>query len=147
MKRFAHGLPGLSAILWTFALLLFLAGCFQRDIQGAAVSGKVSIDGIPLSQGSISFIPTDGTKGPVGGGEIKDGRYDIPSSVVIGTNRVEIRGRIRTGRMVEAIPPAQPGSMVEEMKEAVPPKFNSRSALKVTVESGENLLDFPLETK
>jgi hypothetical protein len=57
--------------------LMGMTGCGSGDGSGIAVSGKVSFDGKPLSDGSISFIPIEGTNGPTVGSGIKDGSFSI----------------------------------------------------------------------
>jgi hypothetical protein len=54
-----------------------LLGCGSGDGTGVAISGKVSFDGSPLSDGSISFIPIEGTSGPSVGSDIRNGSFSI----------------------------------------------------------------------
>ena len=54
--------------------LLWLAGCSGNE---AEVSGTVRLDGELIQEGSINFIPVEGTKGPGVGAVIKDGKYHI----------------------------------------------------------------------
>ena len=58
----------------------------------ASVSGMVTFDGEPLSEGVIRFIPTEGTTGPQVTGVISNGAFELPEShgPVVGTHRVEI---------------------------------------------------------
>jgi hypothetical protein len=69
----AFGLRSLVAIL--------LVGCGEGDgLDRVAVSGKVTLDGRPLAQGSIQFIPKDGDSRAAAHGEVVDGSYSIPAS-------------------------------------------------------------------
>lgn len=95
------------------ALLLVLAtGCGGST----RVQGTVSLDGVPLSDGSISFEPADGA-GPSFGAAIANGRFQVPAQtpVTAGTKRVRIRGSIKTGKQVPAGPPHPPSTMTDEV--------------------------------
>jgi hypothetical protein len=124
-------------------MLLLVAGCGGDGATRGAVSGKITLDGKPLASGSILFTPIQGTRGTATGGIIKNGAYQISASTgpAIGWNRVKIRATRNTGKMVPK-PFSPPGQMVEEVAEAVAPKFNSDSVLKVDVKPGENTADF-----
>ena len=137
-------------IVFCLTLLLLGAGCGQRGANRAAVHGEVTLDGRPLEQGSILFVPADGAKGAVAGGPIEEGRYQISQSngVALGWTRVEIRAVRKTGKMVPK-PMARLDSheMVEEYAEAIPPRFNSASTLKIEVRPADNVADFKLASK
>jgi len=128
--------------------MLLAAGCGRSSPDRGSVSGEVTLDGKPLEQGGILFVPIEGTKGTVAGGQIVDGKYALSGEdgPAVGTNRVEIRAQKKTGKM-EQKPLAPPGVMVERMVEAVPPRFNSASTLKTEIEPGENQADFQVESK
>ena len=68
--------------------------------------------------------------------------YDIPKEAgpVVGQNRVEIRGVKKTGRMVPNH--MAPGTMREELVEALPVEVNSKSQLVREVVAGTNNIDF-----
>jgi hypothetical protein len=124
-------------------MLLLLAGCDGGGKERGALSGKVNLDGKPLANGSILLTPIQGTHGTATGCPIENGRYELSAAVgpAIGWNRVEIRAVRNTGKMIPK-PFAPPGQMIPEQVEAVAPKFNSQSTLKVEVKPGENAADF-----
>jgi len=129
-------------------LLSGLSGCGGSSGPArGAVRGRVTVDGQPASKGVISFVPTGGTTGPSSGGTIEDGSYEIESrhGPVVGQQRVTIRAFRPTGRKVEAGPPAPPGTMVDKIKQFLPPKYNTKSELTVEIQPGSNDLDFDLE--
>jgi hypothetical protein len=134
-------------IVLCLPLLFLLAGCGKVG-NHAAIHGTVTLDGKPLERGSILFEPTGETKGAVTGGEIKDGRYDLPRSIgpAIGWNRVRIMAVRRTGRMLPN-PMGPPGSMNEVYEGAVAARFDTESILKVEVHAGDNAADFAAESK
>jgi hypothetical protein len=96
------------------------------------VEGKVTLDGKALTSGAIDFEPADG-RGKLTGGDIKEGGYriEIPSAQAQGTSIVRIVSPQPTGRKVLAGPPAPAGAMIDEIAEAVPAQYNTRSTLKV----------------
>ncbi len=61
-------------------------------VERAAVSGTVTVNGEPLSWGTITFLSKKGKHAPVGWGRIRHGKYSIPaaSGAVTGENRVVI---------------------------------------------------------
>lgn len=76
-----------------FTTLLTCLGCSDSRPARVTVSGKVLIDGEPLSQGNIKFVP-EGAR-PSAGTIAEDGRftltcYDGNDGVVPGTHRVQI---------------------------------------------------------
>jgi hypothetical protein len=122
------------------ALCLMIAGCGGRRIDQGAVHGEVKLDGKPLAAGSILLAPLPGTKGQASGGPIENGRYQVAGAAV-GWNRVEIHGLRKTGKQVLK-PFAQHGETVDEVAEAIAPRFNSESDLKIEIKPGENTADF-----
>ncbi len=136
-------------VLWAVAGLLALPGCGgSSGPQRANAAGKVTFDGQPVEQGAISFAPMGNTTGPSSGGEIIDGHYSIARAVgpVVGTHRVEIQAMRRTGRQIESGPPAPPGTMVDEVEQFIPAKYNSQSELTAEISAGKNTVHFELAT-
>lgn len=130
-------------------VLLFLAmGCGKGAANRSTISGEVTLDGMPLEQGSIMFTPIEDTKGVVAGGQIQNGRYrfDEATGPAIGTNRVEIQAMRKNGAMVPR-PMGAPGEMIEGSDQAVAAKFNSESTLKIEVKPGENTANFDATSK
>lgn len=139
----------LRRVLVSSLLLLLLGapGCGD-GVPRATVSGEVLLDGQPLSQGAIKFVPMEGTTGVVTGTEIKDGRYELPQAAgaAPGWNRVEITAVKKTGEMVQD-PLGPIGSKIEMETSAIAPRFNSGSELKVEIQPGDNTHDFKVESK
>ncbi len=138
----------LAAVLASLCVAM-LFGCGKSSShERAAVCGKVLLDGKDVSEGVIAFYPTGTSKGPAAGASIKDGRYKIAeqNGPVIGTNRVEIRIPKRTGRKTRV---PLPGSeeMIDQILEAAPDCYNTRSTLTANVEIKGNVFDFSLHSK
>ncbi len=130
-------------------LVLIAAGCDKRKgPPRAAVSGRVTLDGQEIVQGSIAFKTVGPHAGLAAGGPIQNGRYAIEKDrgPVVGENRVEIKSVRKTGRQVQA-PLADPGRMTDEIVEAVPARYNSQSTLEREVKAGDNQFDFELESR
>jgi hypothetical protein len=130
-------------------VLLCCCGCRpSSSSHRAAASGKVTLDGAEIADGTIAFYPMGDVKGPSTGGPIKDGRYSIAAAQgpTIGRNRVEIRAARKTGRQVQA-PMSDRGTLIDETAEAVPVCYNAQSTLTTEIASGENVLDYQLTCK
>ena len=128
--------------------LAIVSGCAERDTQHGHVRGLVSIDGVPLAQGSILWIPVDGNLGTTTGGTIADGHYELrgDEGPAVGWNRIEIRSPRKSGRMIPK-PLAPPGEMVEADEEGVAKRFNTSSRLRVHVPQGKSTHDFEVESR
>src|SRR5438128_674443 len=89
--------------------ILAVVGCGKNTVE---VRGTVTVDGTPIFEGMISFEPIDG-QGTTTGGIIKDGNYELVGNAeaVPGQKIVRIVGLRKTGKMVEAGPPAPKGTM------------------------------------
>ncbi len=129
-------------------LVSSIAGCGSGGL-GVAVSGKVSLDGQPIQDGTIQFVPIEGTQGPTAGGTIKEGAYSIPrdGGPVPGKYRVEISSFADVkdatekemagalfGRPATDMP--KTAQVQKIRKNIVPTKFNETSELKTDVPQG-----------
>lgn len=127
--------------------LLLLAGCGQAS-QRADLEGTVTLDGKPLAEGRIKFIPQPDTGGPSAGAKIAEGRFSIARAKGIfpGMFRVEITASRKTGRKVEN--PIAPGNFFAETVQYLPSRYNRQSELtaEVTTE-GPNQFEFVLSSQ
>jgi len=138
MHRLAKAILVISCVA-----MIGVAGC-QNGPRRAQVSGTVLVDKVPLLEGTISFVPTDGNEGPETGGAINDGRYSISvaQGAVIGKNKVIIRGFRKTGRKVPDI--MNKSVLVDERVKALGPEFNDNTTLVRDIQDGKNELNFDL---
>ena len=122
------------------ALVLVLAGCGDGLVE---VRGKVTYNGKPVENGTITFEPED-RSGPSRGQAIEAGAYHLtgPNRLTPGPKTVRIQGFGPTGRKVSTAPGSK--QMVDEMGQYIPAKYNDKSTLKATVEDGKPL-DFDLK--
>jgi len=123
-------------------LLALVAACSSQTT--ATVRGKVTLDGTPLDDATISFVPTAGGARQSAWTTIKGGEYSIVEKDGLGTGpfRVEIRALRPTG---EKPNPNEP-TMVPS-KEIISGRYNSNSALTVEIKPGANTADFALTSK
>jgi hypothetical protein len=120
-------------------VILCMVGCGPNGAARAPVHGTVRLDGQPLTNGNILFVPIDGNSGSTTGGLIQDGSYALQddASPSPGWNRVEIRSVRKSGRRVPK-PLAPPGELMDEEVEGIAEQFNVNSTLKVELVSGKD---------
>lgn len=120
-----------------------LAGC-SGDAALGTVSGKVTLDGQPLADGTIAFNSVDG-KSPTAGGKITDGNYSV--EVPKGAQKVIINSAkvVGTRPAYEGDPNSPVINITEEI---LPEKYSSPLKTELTVEvSGKSMTkDFPLSS-
>jgi len=123
------------------ACLVSLAGCGPT---GARVSGRVTLDGSPLDDATITFVPMAGGQRQAAWTTIKGGQYAIASKDGLGSGqfRVEIRALRSVGEKSNQNDPT-----LVNAKEAVPSRYNSKSELVVEIKPGENIAGFELKSK
>ena len=137
-------------------LFLFVTGISSTMFTGCkndglhAVSGTVLLDGTPLAEGTIAFMPS-GENGVSAGASIKDGTYSA---------------RISPGKMIVKIyserhltpeevneyntNPMTKGSLTPAeavIKQVIPAIYNERSNLTVEIQEGRKDLNFQLESQ
>jgi hypothetical protein len=126
------------------AAVALLAGCGG----GGSVSGKVTLDGQPLTSGTVTFHPI--ASGPVAIGTIgSDGRYELavgqdrsvpPGEYLVTVEATEPVAAEPTPAKGPPRPPAAP-------KRITPAKYADRATtdLRFTVKPGGNKIDLELK--
>lgn len=121
--------------------LAALAGC--GGATTGTVSGEVTLDDQPLKEGLIRFVPADGkTAGP--DAPITDGKFSV-SGVPVGEVKVEITSFKVTGTRKVYDTPDSP--TVDVGKQIIPPRYNTQTELKMTVQGGSQEKKFTLKGK
>ncbi|QDU29758.1 hypothetical protein ETAA8_48730 [Anatilimnocola aggregata] len=137
----------ISLASWGLGLILLgsFLGCGS---SATTVQGTVTFDGQPVEQGMIVFEPADGA-GPVAGGPIQNGEYQIgsESNIAPGNMIVRIRAMRATGKKIPAGPPAPDGTMVDEIQQYIPHVYNDSSNLSAQVEEGSITQNFDLRSQ
>jgi hypothetical protein len=132
--------------------LLALVGCTDPSatvdqLPRKAVSGTVTFDGQPLSEGKIQFEPVKGAQGKttIAVGDIIDGKYSINATIgpVAGTYKVIISSQ----PLVKITPGESPGPVPKMPPEKIPSQFNSSSTLtKEVTNDPAQTIDFDLKS-
>lgn len=156
-----------AAWLAVVALLLTLPACGRSRPSVAPVSGRITLDGKPVTTGVVFFYPETGR--PATGPIDTDGRYRLSTftptdGALPGSHRVVIESRAvptappRTTRQAGPPPPGTPADIAQEWTSGtlsaaatefewfVPKRFAAESTtpLRAVVESGRNIIDFTL---
>jgi hypothetical protein len=138
----------LFLLLAAIFLLPTCLGCNRSGLDLQELSGVVSLDGRPIENGSIRFLPVAGD-GLASGCVITAGRYRIPLAKGLppGKYRVQISAADQRGIDPHA-PPPKMGEEGAPLKELVPEKYNARTELQVEVKSGgRNVFDFAMNSR
>ncbi len=134
-------------------LIVMLCGVFLFSMPGCghkgrvAVEGTVTLEGQPLHQAQIEFIPKPGTAAPTVGGDIVNGKFAIPpdKGPLVGKYRVKIIKSGSTGRKVRDI---RSNTMIDEYAQILPARYNEQTELEAEVtSSGPNIFEFTLTSK
>ena len=137
------------AVLVSLSMISFLAGCGSDDgLNRKAVKGKVTVDGVAVPNGSVTFEPL--FKGGVGtGAVISKGVYSIEKKDGLppGKYRVQITGD--DGANFGVSPGKMPGDeIMPAKKQLVPDSWNSKSKQEIEVKNeGPFVFDFPIDSK
>lgn len=141
------------------ASLLLLAGCGTRGPKLGMVAGKVTMDGQPLPEVIVTFVPAEGGVSSSGLTN-QDGVYLLSCSLgqgaVVGQHRVYVQSK----------PPNAPGdSLVPDeddpsyrpdpyasvrapvFEEKLPARYNTNSELVREVKPGKNMIDLELTSQ
>lgn len=138
--------PSHAACFWWLApfLLVVVAGCGSGGPPRLRVVGAVTLDGQPLADGAISFMPTG--KGVAAGATIAGGRYVVEGArgPTPGEYRVEIRASAPSGKQVKD---SFGQASIAEMESIIPDRYNDKTTLRAEITaSGPNQFDFSLST-
>lgn len=133
----------LRSFFAVYVLIVLLVGCGKSSAP--SVHGKVTLDGESVSMGSIEFYP-QGSGGTKAAAAIEQGSYVIPAATKMqpGKYRVQISWMKPTGKKIAS---ADPGITADEMREAVPAKFNTNSTLTAEIGTGDTEKNFTLTSK
>jgi hypothetical protein len=130
------------AVSVVLGLVLGPAGGCSSDAGKGTVTGQVTLDGAPVKEGLIKFIPADG-KSQTADAVITDGQFT--AEVPVGEKRVEISAPKVVGQRKMYDTPDSP--VVDDVVELLPPRYNTQSELKMTVQAGSQTKQFDLKSK
>lgn len=142
-SRTASSLLLLSGLTFASAI-----GCGKPSgLDKVVVSGQVTLDGQPISNGEIRFIPSAGTIGPVSGGPIKDGVYTAKGKggVPLGNHQVEIRAyRANAKSQGQAGVGGNEGGAAQQYLDK---RYNDQTTLTATIDANTETKNFELTSK
>ena len=131
-------------VLGACLLALACLGCGGGGPAIASVEGTVTLDGKPLPNASVVFVPENGR--PAGATTDGRGHYVLTftggrEGAMLGKNKV----RISTARDPSETPSGEP---IPAVPETIPMKYNAQTELEFTVEAGKpNIANFDLSSE
>lgn len=131
------------------ALLVLAGGCAESGPPRVAVSGEVLINGSPLENGTITFVPVEETKGPKASAHVENGHYKLARSrgPMVGKLRVEILASQDLGFALDDPEQFDSKAPLKLPQNPISPKFNVHSKLTCEATKGnENRFNFNLPT-
>ncbi len=130
-----------SRVISAVLLLTTFIGCggaMAPTFPSAKVGGMVTLDGKPIAEGTLQFIPGEGSKGQTASGQIRDGKYsaeNVPTGKLkVLPNAVKKTGKVLTGY-------SQPE---EEVINIIPAKYQVGIDVEVTADNPS--LNFELKS-
>ena len=116
------------------------AGCSDGP-EVASVEDTVTLDGQPLEGALLIFTPKEGGR-QSGGQTGSEGYYELTFSrdqdgALPGTHTI----------MISTIQEGDPDQGIPTAPEKLPAKYNTQTELSQQVESGENVIDFSLDSQ
>jgi hypothetical protein len=132
--------------------LAAVCGCGggEAPLPRAAVSGTVTLDGQPLQEGVVRFVPIDNTAGPKTSVIVSQGKFsaDAEQGPIVGKHRIEIESTDDGGYAMDdeqAIQKLRESGVTRIDVVRVPPNYNSHSTLTETVSADQpNVFQFNL---
>jgi hypothetical protein len=128
------------AYVFPLCWLLLLAGCGSS--HDASITGHVTLDGSPLTSGTVTFHPA-------AGGAIAYGQIDSQGNYAVKTGRES--GLTPGSYVVTVVATGEPSKGMDESPGELltPARYGSveESDLKFEVKAGENTIDIPLTSQ
>lgn len=132
---------------------VLLSGCgTEVDERGqrVGVSGKVMIDGQPLTKGRIVFVSDEGAGAVKATALIENGSYviDEERGPLASSARVEIHPELLELGELEVMRGGDHFKKIDIRPIVIPPRYNTRSELTAQIsEDGDNVFNFDLTSK
>ncbi|MDR2643710.1 MAG: hypothetical protein LBC74_13055 [Planctomycetaceae bacterium] len=130
-------LKKISYVIVLLFVVLLLSGCLSgSSYQTTDLDGVVTIDGVPVNDGMLSFAPTSGAGGRGVRTNIVAGKYTA-KKVPVGEVDVTFTAVKKTGKKFQAM-----GVEVDEQISIVPEKY--KEGIKIEIITGQKKHDFIL---
>ena len=130
-----------TTALLSALVMMTLAGCGPAGPYKVKVSGTVALDGSPLAEGNVIFIPLDPALGAAGG-QITAGDFTLET--YLGPHRVEVYADKKVSR---PIGPDDPPELAFELTSLIPERYNKKSTLTFDVQSPKDRPAFDLSLR
>ncbi|MDG1897315.1 MAG: carboxypeptidase-like regulatory domain-containing protein [Fuerstiella sp.] len=130
--------------VYNACMLLAVAGCGAGGPDIATVTGKVTMDGQPLANAAVVFVPENGR--PAGARTNAQGEYEL-------TYSEGREGALPGKNMVRISTLSDPsigddGQLTKGSPETVPMQYNAQTTLSFSVEAGAaNVADFDITSE
>lgn len=123
-----------------------ILGCGLRGAGGCAVGGRITVNGDPLPEGLIMFVPqTPSPEHRTVSALISNGEFFVSAdkSLAPGSYRVVVTAEKKTGRKK----PAGEGlsGVVDEYQQYIPERYNARTTLSAEISGDTEDLVFTLK--
>ncbi|MDR0610498.1 MAG: hypothetical protein LBG58_10345 [Planctomycetaceae bacterium] len=130
-------------------MFLLIPGCHGNNPQGRiTINGEVTLDGAPLTDGSVEFASQPGNSPSITtGAPVKNGKFSIPAAqgLMAGqTYSVKFRAIVEVPET--KVDTGAPMTSKVETRDLIPPKYGSQSKETLTVEKGKKHYTFNLTT-
>lgn len=119
-----------------FVVAVVVSGC-GPNFSTTPLAGSVTVDGEPVAEGSINFVPAGVGQGPSTSAPIIAGKYQ--ASAPIGPVRVHFQATRETGKMIDVFGTPQP-----ERVNLIPPRYHGGVEMDVSPQQSQH--DFDLQS-
>lgn len=128
-------------------LALVMTGCSDPYAGRFDLSGKVTLEGQPLQDGTITFEPLENQK-TASGGTITNGEFKVErkDGLAVGKYRVLITAGDGKTPANEEEAGGPSGANILSM-DLIPPEWNTESKQEITIKDGENKFEFTIPKK
>lgn len=139
---------------------MLVVGCGPKGPELGAVTGKVTLDGTPVTNGLVTFVPVGGGR-PATGKTDANGQYTLMGvdgkGALLGQHRVSITTVQQTAEVLEVrsdSPEYAKQAMPDpsdydtaKVVEPIPARYNTNTELTYEVKSGPNVIDLELKSE
>jgi hypothetical protein len=130
-----------KATLLVLLASLLPGGCAQSATHGT-VNGTVTLNGEPLPEGTVRFVPVDGAS-QTASAMVSEGKFT--ATVPVGRMRVEFSASKIVGR--QKMYDTADSPEVEAVAELLPPRYNVQSELTLDIQTGSQDAPFELSNR
>jgi len=123
------------------AVAITLTGCGPAGPRKIKISGTVTLDGSPLAEGNVVFIPLDPALGAAGGA-IAAGGFTVETYP--GPHRIEVYADKKESR---PIGPDDPPELGFTLTSLIPERYNKKTTLTFDVQSPQDRPELVLTSR